>query len=95
MLGDESTEARVSCLVYNYCGNQQTPTSCDQDPPPSTGNNGNVMGYFYRDLANPSPQHKVIYTYDPLNRLFTVAGSPIPLGTISSFSHTYSYVSVR
>ncbi len=59
------------CLVYNYYSGMGNPTSCAApgSPPAGDYDNGNVMGYFFQDTANPSLGHTTTYTYDYLNRL--------------------------
>jgi len=57
-------------LVYSYYGGTGNPTSCTSKPTQgTTGNNGNVGGYFYQDSVNSSLGHTAAFTYDTLNRL--------------------------
>lgn len=67
-VGSSSNTAGNSCLVYNYYGGTN-PTSCAVPTGGTSGNNGNVTGYFYQDTTNPSLGHTASYQYDPLSRL--------------------------
>lgn len=80
-LGKSGTPAANYCLVYNYYSGT-TSTTCAL-PSSGSGNNGNVMGYYYQDSSNPSLQHKAAYTYDYLNRLTSSTGTPVSPGTVS------------
>jgi YD repeat-containing protein len=55
------------CWVYNYYG-VANPTSCAVPTAGTSGNNGNVTGYYYLDNTNPYT-HTDVLTYDTLNRL--------------------------
>jgi RHS repeat-associated protein len=65
-------------LVYNYASSWTPPTSCPSPssvPTSGSGNDGNVMGYWYQDNVNPSLSHTATHTYDTLNRLSTSAAT--------------------
>ena len=68
-LGTSGTPARNYCQVYNYYSGVGNPTSCVIPSQATTGNNGNVMGYFYQDSVNTSLGHTATQTFDSLNRL--------------------------
>ena len=60
------------CLVYNYFSSWTAPSSCPSPtsvPTSGSGNNGNVMGYWYQDNVNSSYSHTASYGYDTVNRL--------------------------
>src|SRR5579875_1318298 len=67
-LGTTGNASADYCLVYNYYSSLGSPGSC-ATPSQGTGNNGNVMGYFYQDNVNSGLSHTTAYTYDSLNRL--------------------------
>jgi RHS repeat-associated protein len=75
-LGTSAATNANSCLVYNYYGGAN-PTSCAIPAAGSSGNNGNVTGYYYQDTTNPSLGHTANYSYDQLNRLMTAAATPL------------------
>jgi RHS repeat-associated protein len=66
--------------VYNYYGSLGNVSSCII-PSQGTGNNGNVVGYWYNDNTNTSLSHSATYGYDNLNRL---------TGAAATGSSTYS-----
>ncbi len=81
-LGTATNPSANSCLVYNYYGGAN-PTSCAIPAAGTSGNNGNVMGYYYQDTTNPSLGHTANYSYDQLNRLMTAAATPLPGGSLA------------
>jgi hypothetical protein len=77
--GGSNTYANY-CLVYNYFSTWTAPSSCPTSTAPTSGsgNNGNVMGYWYQDNVNSSFSHTASYTYDNVNRLSgAVAGGDL------------------
>jgi YD repeat-containing protein len=68
-LGTTSNNSANYCLVYNYYSGSN-PASCAV-PSPGTGNNGDVMGYWYNDNTNSTLNHTATYSYNTLNRLST------------------------
>jgi hypothetical protein len=58
-----------------------TLTTCSVPSQATSGNNGNIAGYFYRDTTNSALQHKTQYTYDNLNRLTGSIATPVSPGT--------------
>ncbi|HMD96193.1 MAG TPA: hypothetical protein VKM93_02530, partial [Terriglobia bacterium] len=77
-LGTSASNAANYCLVYNYYAGVANPSSCTNSPgTASSGNNGNVMGYWYQDnvSSNPSFSHTASYTYDSVNRLATAVAT--------------------
>ena len=70
-LGTSLSNAADYCLVYNYYAGVGNPATCTNTPGTATsGNNGNVMGYWYQDNINPTTMsHAATYGYDSLNRL--------------------------
>ena len=75
-----------TCRVLNYYSSGVTnpPTSC-ATPSQGSGNNGNLMGYFYSD---PQLGHPNAFTYDSLNRLATAHAT----GTNpANYNWTYTY----
>ncbi len=66
-LGTASNPNANYCWVYNYYG-VANPTSCAVPTGGTSGNNGNVTGYYYLDHTNPYT-HTDALTYDTLNRL--------------------------
>jgi len=60
--------AHVS-LISNYYSGIQTLRECEQQVSQSGANNGNVIGYMYKDSRYTSLRHKAEFTYDSLNRL--------------------------
>jgi hypothetical protein len=72
-LGTSSSHAANYCLVYNYYSGSNA-TSCAV-PSQGTGNNGNVMGYWYQDKVNSTYSHTASYAYDSLNRLATAVAT--------------------
>jgi len=82
-LGTADTPAAQFCLVYNYYPGVATPTTCAVPSQASSGNNGNIVGYFYRDSTNAALQHKTDFTYDSLNRLASSIATPVSPGTVS------------
>jgi RHS repeat-associated protein len=85
-LGTSGSPSANYCQVYNYYAGASNPTSCAVPSPSSTGNNGNMMGYFYQDLVNSSLGHTAAFTYDHVNRLT----SGIATGS-STYNLTYGY----
>jgi RHS repeat-associated protein len=69
-----ATGSGNSCRVYNYYPGAN-PTSCTAPSSGTTGNNGNVMGYFYQDSVNSGLSHTATYSYDGVNRLLTAAAT--------------------
>lgn len=81
-LGTSASNAADYCLVYNYYAGVANPSTCTGTPGTiSSGNNGNVMGYWYQDNVNPSLSHTASYAYDSVNRLLT---------TVATGSSTYN-----
>ena len=75
-LGTSSNSAANYCLVYNYYAGVANPATCTNSPATaSSGNNGNVMGYWYQDKANSTYSHTASYAYDSLNRLATAVAT--------------------
>src|SRR5208282_4261215 len=79
------------CLVYDYYGNP--PTSCPSKAPTgSSGNNGNVMSYWYKDgvMTSPPPyySHAANYNYDKVNRLSSATAYTLTNGA-TLWSQTY------
>jgi RHS repeat-associated protein len=77
------------CLVYNYFSTWTPPSSCPDPstvPTTGTGNNGNVVGYWYNDSVQTSFSHTASYTYDNVNRLTgaTATGN-------ATYSQIYDY----
>jgi RHS repeat-associated protein len=71
-LGTSTNSSSEYCLVYNYFSSWSAPSSCpaaSSVPTSGTGNNGNVMGYYYQDNFQTSFSHTASYTYDNVNRL--------------------------
>jgi RHS repeat-associated protein len=71
-LGTSSNSYADYCLVYNYFSSWTAPSNCPQPssvPTSGSGNNGNVMGYWYQDSVNSSFGHTASYGYDGVNRL--------------------------
>ncbi len=80
------------CLVYNYFSTWTPPTSCpDPSSVPTTGttNNGNVMGYWYKDVPLSTANHKLSYGYDSLNRLGTAVATDLSNNVLWSQTYTY------
>jgi YD repeat-containing protein len=80
------------CLLYNYNSTWTPPSTCPDPslvPTSGSGNNGNVVGYWYLDNVNPF-SHTAAYSYDAVNRLLTAAATPFGSGT-ASYNFTYSY----
>jgi RHS repeat-associated protein len=78
------------CLVYNYFSSWTPPSSCPSPssvPTSGSGNNGNVMGYWYQDSVQSGFSHTASYTYDGVNRLSTAVAT----GTYSAYNLTFSY----
>ncbi len=87
-LGTTSNHTADYCLVYDYYGS--LPTSCPTSPPTgTTGNNGNVRGYWYQDSALSTASHKRSYSYDSLNRLGTAVATDFSNNTLWSQTYTY------
>jgi len=82
-LGTAASPAAQFCLVYNYYQGVGTPTTCSVPSQAASGNNGNMVGYFYRDTPNSALQHKTEFTYDNLNRLTSSIATPVSPGTVS------------
>jgi hypothetical protein len=57
------------CLISNYYSGIQTLRECEQQVSQSGANNGNVLGYMYKDSRYTNLRHKAVFTYDGLNRL--------------------------
>jgi RHS repeat-associated protein len=85
-LGNTSNASANYCLVYNYYAGPGEPTSCAAPAQGNSGNNGNVMGYYYQDNVNPTLGHTATYTYDSLNRLASAVAT-----AGSTYSYTFSY----
>jgi len=69
-LGTSSNTSADYCLVYNYYQGFSNPTSCTGKPTQSsTGNNGNVAGFWYEDNVNTSFSHTEAFGYDTVKRL--------------------------
>ena len=96
-LGTSGNTSADYCLVYNYFSSSWTPpTSCPSPssvPASGTGNNGNAMGYWYRDNVNPY-SHTAAYTYDSVNRLTgacTLSGTQCATSGSNVYSLGFSY----
>jgi RHS repeat-associated protein len=74
------------CLVYNYYSGFGNPTGCAVPSQATTGNNGNVAGYWYNDNVSSSQTHTAAYAYDNVNRL----GTAVATGN-STYNLTFSY----
>jgi len=77
-LGTNANPSADYCLVYNYESSWTPPTSCPSPgsvPTSDSGNNGNAMGYWYKDNINTSFSHTAAYTYDNVNRLSTAVAT--------------------
>ena len=59
------------CLVYNYYLGLGNPSACGVPSQATSGNNGNVMGYYYQDNSPYHLGHTASFTYDSLSRLLT------------------------
>ena len=68
------------CLMYNCYSGIQTARECKQPVSQSGANNGNVIGYMYKDSRYTSLRHKAEFACDSLNRL---ASSIAALGRTS------------
>jgi hypothetical protein len=55
--------------MYNCYSGIQTARECRQPVSQSGANNGDVIGYMYKDSRYTSLRHKAEFTYDSLNRL--------------------------
>ena len=71
-VGNSGNPSAIACLVYNYYVAVSNPSSCAAPAQATSGNNGNVMGYYHLDNYYPVVSHTAAYTYDGVNRL-TVA----------------------
>ena len=60
------------------------PTSCANPAQASSGDNGNVVSFYYENAATPSVQDQVTNTYDALNRLTSSAN----LGASADDTHS-------
>jgi RHS repeat-associated protein len=81
------------CVVLNYYSGASNPTSCNT-PSQTGGNNGNVMGYWYRDWANTNLTHTASFGYDSLNRLntaCTLSGSSCQTSGSPAYNLAFSY----
>ncbi len=87
-LGTATNQSADYCLVYNYYGGSN-PSSCTVPTPGSTGNNGNVMGYWYQDGPLSTASHKLSYSYDSLNRLGTAVATDLSNNVLWSQTYTY------
>ena len=85
-LGTSATPNASYCLVYNYYVGVNNPTSCSTPATATSGNNGNLMGYFDQDTADAALGHTASYTYDTLNRLASAVAS----GS-STYNLTFAY----
>ena len=86
-LGTSSNTSADYCLVYNYYAGVSNPASCVSNPTQSsTGNNGNVAGFWYQDNVNTTYNHIAAYGYDHVNRLT----SAVATGN-STYNLTFSY----
>jgi RHS repeat-associated protein len=85
--GGLATPTADSCQAYNYYSDVPNPTTCVNGTPPSQGthNNGNVIGYYHVDNANPL-NHQLAFTYDAVNRLT----SAVATGQVT-YTQNYSY----
>jgi RHS repeat-associated protein len=70
-----ASPAANNCRVYRYYSGLANPATCATPAQASSGNNGNVMGYFYQDTSNPSLGHTATFTYDNVNRLATAVST--------------------
>src|SRR5271157_2730664 len=68
-VGNSGNPSAISCLVYNYYAGVSNPSSCAVPSQATSGNNGNVMGYYHLDNYYPVVSHTAAYTYDGVNRL--------------------------
>lgn len=59
-------------------------------PAQGSYNNGNVMGYYYLDNANPTYSHAATYQYNTMNQLTGASASPVGSGNIS-YSQSFNY----
>ena len=84
-LGTSSNPAADYCQVYNYYAGQANPSTCTATPTqPTTGNNGNVAGYWYNDSVNAGVADTMTDTYDSLNRLGTATAKNLSGTTLWS-----------
>ena len=87
--GSSGNPSASYCLVYNYFSSWTPPSSCPQPssvPTSGSGNNGNVMGYWYQDSVQSGLSHTATYSYDGVNRLSTAVAT----GN-STYNLTFSY----
>jgi RHS repeat-associated protein len=68
-VGNSGNPSAIACLVYNYYVGVSNPSTCAAPAQATTGNNGNVMGYYHLDNYYPTVSHTAAYTYDGVNRL--------------------------
>ena len=86
-LGTNGNNSANYCLVYNYYAGAGNPTGCTNAPAQATsGNSGNVAGFWYQDNVNPSFSHTEAYGYDGVNRLTSAAATGNSL-----YNLAYSY----
>ncbi len=71
-VGNSGNLSAIACLVYNYYVGVSNPSSCAAPAQATSGNNGNVTGYYHLDNYYSIVSHTAAYTYDGVNRL-TVA----------------------
>src|SRR5438128_1636524 len=89
-LGTSSNPAADYCLVYNYYAGTANPSLCTATPTqPTTGNNGNVAGYWHNDSVNTGVADTMTDTYDSLNRLGTAVAKNLSGTTLWSQTFTY------
>jgi len=70
-------------LMYNCYSGIQTARECKQPVSQSGANNGDVIGYMYKDSRHTNLRHKAEFTYDSLNRLSSAIATPVSPGTVS------------
>jgi len=69
--------------MYNCYYGTRTPKECVQRVSQSGANNGDVIGYMYKDSRHTNLRHKAEFTYDSLNRLSSAIATPVSPGTVS------------
>jgi RHS repeat-associated protein len=85
------------CLVYNYFSSWTPPSSCPAPssvPTSGSGNNGNVMGYWYQDSVQSGFSHTASYGYDGVNRLnaaCTLSGSQCATSGSNVYNLAFGY----
>jgi RHS repeat-associated protein len=78
------------CWAYNYYPGVSLNTNCNLPTPGSSGDNGNVVGYYYQDSADAATCHKASFSYDGVNRLLGAAATAGP-GCTAAYSANYQY----